>query len=233
MLVVALFALWLGRRRLAGASLALGLGWLYFCASPLTADYLMEVLERDYPPRAAASLPRAPAMVVLGGSTRGDASVEQGADLNGQADRLVFAADLYRQGKAPLVLVSGGSAGHQRPEAREMADILAVMGIPGRAMVLEELSRNTYENAYYGAQLLQQRGIERVLLVTSAFHMERARRAFAAQGIEVIPAATDYQRLTHDSLLPPVLPSLSAMGRTTYALREMAALIVYDWRGYF
>lgn len=232
LLAASLLTLLLGRRRVSGALLALGLGWLYLCACPPVADYLMGRLERDYPPRAAIGLPAAPAMVLLCGATRGDVSPLQSADLNARADRLVFATELYRLGKAPVVLVSGGSAGHSRPEAREVADILAIMGVPGEALLLEERSRNTYENALYSAGLLRERGIGRVLLVTSAFHMPRARAAFEARGIEVIPAATDYQRLEHGGLLPDLLPSLGALTRTTYALREMAGTLVYRWRGY-
>ncbi|MBN7795547.1 ElyC/SanA/YdcF family protein [Parahaliea mediterranea] len=232
LMALALLALFLGWRRTAGTAVAVALCWLYFCATPITADYLMGRLEADYPPLEARALPAAPALVVLGGSTRGDTSAEQGADLNAQADRLVFAAQLYHLGKAPLVLLSGGSAGHARTEARELADILQVMGVPERAMLLEGHSRNTYENGYYVAQLLAQRGVRRVLLVTSAFHMPRASAVFAAQGVEVIPAATDYQRLTHDSLLPPLLPSLSALQRTTYAIHEIVGLAVYRARGY-
>lgn len=229
----ALLTLWLGWRRTSGTLLALSLLWLFCCASPLVADALMNYLERDYPPRSATSLPAAEVMVVLGGSTRGDTSLEQPADLNGQADRLVFAAQLFRNDKAPLLLLSGGSAGHLRPEAEEMAEVLTAMGLPPEALLLEPLSRNTYENAFYSAQLLQQRGVDRVLLVTSAFHMRRAQKVFEAQGIEVVPAATDYQLLRHATVLPPLLPSLQALGRTTYAVREIAGILVYQWRGYF
>jgi uncharacterized SAM-binding protein YcdF (DUF218 family) len=173
-----------------------------------------------------------PVMVVLGGATRGDTSPLQPADLNAQADRLLYAAQLYQAGKAPLLLLSGGSAAHLRPEAEEMAEILAIMGVPEAAMLLEGHSRNTYENALYSAQLLQQRAVRRVLLVTSAFHMRRAEAVFAAQGIEVVPAATDYQRLLQAELLPAWLPSATALVQSTYALRELAGLWVYRWLGY-
>ncbi len=232
LLLLALFALWWGRQRLGKVLLSAGLLWLYLCSITPVADFLMGQLEQPYPPSAAQDLPQAAAIVVLGGSTRGDTAAGQPADLNGQADRLVYAAQLHHLGKAPLLVVSGGSAGHVRSEAEEMAEILAIMGVPPRAIVLEEHSRTTYENALYTAQLLRHRHIDRVLLVTSAFHMARAEGVFVRQGVEVIPAATDYQLLRHARLLPPLLPSVSALQRTTYALREMAGYIVYRVRGY-
>ncbi len=232
LLLCGLLALWFGRRRLAVILLVTGSLWLYLCSTSTMADYLMGRLESAYPVEPVDSFPRAAAIVVLGGSTRGDIAQGRTADLNAQADRLVFATQLYRLGKAPLVLLSGGSAGHSRPEAQEMAEILGIMGLPESVLLLESQSRNTYENAYYSAQLLEKRGIRRVILVTSAFHMARAQAAFVHQGVEVIPAATDYQLLSHDTLLPSLLPSFAALGRTTYALREMAGMLVYRLRGY-
>ncbi|MFV0477856.1 MAG: YdcF family protein [Parahaliea sp.] len=232
MLIFALAALWWGWRGLGASLIGLALCWLYLCASPLMADYMMARLEADYPPQAATDLPAAAAIVVLGGSTRGDTAVQQFSDLNAQSDRLIFAAELYHQGKAPLVLLSGGSVGHLRSEAREMADIMAIMQLPPANLLLEERSRNTYENALYSASLLKKNNINRVLLVTSAFHMSRAVACFTQQGIEVIPAATDYQVLRHDDLLPDLLPSLSALSRTTYAIREMVGSLIYSLRGY-
>jgi uncharacterized SAM-binding protein YcdF (DUF218 family) len=233
LLVCAMLALGRGRSRLAGVLLALAVGWLLLFSSSWMAQHLMARLERDYPPQAANTLPNAPALVLLGGATRGATSLVQTADLNAYADRLLFAARLYQLGKAPLVVVSGGSPGRGGVEAREMADILAIMGVPPAAMLLEGHSRNTYENAVYSSQLLQQRGIQRVLLVTSAFHMRRARAVFEARGIAVIPAATDYQRLLDGEALPPWLPSASALQRSTVAVWELAGMLVYRQRGYF
>ena len=100
-----------------------------------------------------------------------------------------------------------------------MKEVLAVMGVPTRAMLLENNSRNTNDNALYTAVVLNNRQIQRILLVTSAFHMRRAVPLFERQGFEVIPAPTDYQRLVGSPVLPGWLPSVGNLDRTTLAIR--------------
>ena len=232
--VLALPALWLGRRRLAGCLLGLALGWLYLCSTAGFADYLVAALEDEYPPKALSATPTADAIVVLGGAVRGDTHLGTLGDMNEQADRLVHAARLYQAGKAPRLLLSGGSEPGTRPEAELMAELLQVMGVPRRAMLLEEASRTTYQNALHSARVLEQAGARRILLVTSAFHMRRAARLFAAQGLEVIPAPTDYQRLVapETAVLPAWAPEVGNLTRSTRALHELWGYWVYRLRGW-
>lgn len=222
------------RRRIAAWSLALGLGWLYLCSTAGFADYLMATLEDDYPPKALSATPEADAIVLLGGAIRGDTHMGTLGDMNQQADRLVHAVALYKAGRAPRLVLTGGGEDGVRPEAEIMADLLQVMGVPRRAMVLEDKSRNTYQNALYSAVLLNNLGARRILLVTSAFHMRRAEALFRSQGLEVIPSPTDYQRLVapEASVLPGWLPEISNLWRSTYALHETLGFWVYRLRGW-
>jgi len=217
---------WLG-----WSCVALALGGLYLSSTAPVADALMGLLEREYPPRAMSVIERAPAIVLLGGGTRGDTHMGTLADLNQHADRLVHAVALFRAGKAPLVLISGGAPRGGRPEAQQMRDVLRVMGLPDAVMLLETESLTTDENALYTARLLAERDIRRVLLVTSAFHMRRAAAVFRARGVEVIPAPTDYQRLVAPGVLPRWLPSAGNLSRSTIALHELVGYEVYRWQG--
>jgi uncharacterized SAM-binding protein YcdF (DUF218 family) len=230
--VLALLLMLLGRLRGAFCSLALGLGWLYLCSTAAFADYLMGTLEDDFPPKAMAAVPQAEAIVLLGGAIRGDTHMGTLGDLNQQADRLVQAVALYKAGKAPQLLLTGGGSDGARSEAQIMRDLLEVMGVPQRAMLLENQSRDTYQNALYSAAMLKPLGIHRILLVTSAFHMRRAEGVFRAQGLEVIPVPTDYQRLVAPATLPRWLPSESDLWQSTYALHEIIGYRVYRYRGW-
>lgn len=226
--------LWLLRCGRAGVvTLALALGWLYLCSTAFFADGLMASLERNYPPRALSATPMAEAIVLLGGATRGDTHMGTLGDLNQQADRLVHAAALYKAGRAPLIVLSGGGQPEGRPEAELMRDILLVMGIPDQAMVLERGSRNTHDNAVNSARLLEARGLRTILLVTSAFHMRRAEALFAAQGLQVTPAPTDYQRLVVEPVLPRWLPTVDNLARSTHAIHEHVGYRVYRLQGRF
>src|SRR5690606_38650889 len=135
-------------------------------------------LERQYAPlmiEESAPMPIADAIVVLGGMTREQAYPRPTHEVTEQADRLIYAARLWQDGVAPVIVVSGGVVGIQGPagvsEAVMMADLLGVLGVPDDAILLEEESHNTYENALNTRALLDAEGIDHVLLVTSAFHM--------------------------------------------------------------
>lgn len=210
----------------------LGVGWLYLCSTAVFANFLTDRLERHYVPRALSVMPEADAIVLLGGATRGDTHMGTLADLNRHADRLVHAAALYKAGKAPVVLVTGGSPAGGRSEARQISDLLVVMGVPGRHILLENVSRNTRENAEFSAQILESRELRRILLVTSAYHMRRAQGLFERQGLTVIPAPTDYQQVVTDQVVPGWLPSVDALHQTTDALHELVGFWVYRLRGW-
>ena len=222
----------LGRKHIAFASVSLALTWLYLCSTGLFAGFLMGLLEDAYPSKAMSSVEPADAIVLLGGAMRGDVHMGTLADLNQQADRLVHATALYKAGKAPLVLITGGAAKGDRPEAEQISDILAVMGVPRGDMLLERRSRDTHDNAVNSALLLKAKNMQRILLVTSSWHMRRAVPLFEAQGLEVVPAPTDFQRVIGKSSVPGWLPSAGDLMRTTYALHEIIGYHVYRYRGW-
>ena len=136
--LLALLALLLHRSRTAVCSLAVAIAWLYLCSTAVFADFLMGTLEDPYPPRALSVTARADAIVLLGGAIRGDVHMGSLGDLNQQADRLVHAVALYKAGKAPRLLVTGGGAPGDRSEAEIMRDLLQVMGVPERAILMED-----------------------------------------------------------------------------------------------
>ena len=153
-------------------------------------------------------------------------------DLNQYADRLVHAVALFKAGKADYILLSGGSAPGSRSEAHLMQDVLAIMGVPASALILEDQSRNTHDNAVNSAALLKARGMTRILLVSSAFHMRRADALFKRQGLDVIPAPTDFQQVILKATLPAGIPGVKNLYRTTEALHEFVGYEVYRLRGW-
>lgn len=233
-LLLALFsllAMLLRRPRAAFWSLGLGVAWLYLCSTMVFSDYLMARLEDPYPPKALSVTADAQAIVLLGGAIRGDTHMGTLGDMNQQADRLVHALALYKAGKAPLLLVTGGASPGARSEAEIMFDLLTLMGVPASAILQEDKSRNSHQNAVYSAAMLEKRGINKILLVTSAFHMRRSEALFKAQGLQVIPAPTDYQRLVGPVTTPGWLPSVSDLWQSTHALHEIIGYWVYRYQG--
>lgn len=230
LLLLAILARLIGGTRSATVLITMAFIWLYASSTALVADGLMASLESDYRARSVSKIEQAEAIVVLGGATSGATHGNRLADMNGQADRLLHAQTLYKAGKAPVIVVSGGSRSWEAPEAVLMAEILQQMGVPEASILQERISRNTQENARYTRDLLEKHDINKVLLVTSAFHMKRAETMFRLAGVSVIPAATDYQVVNAPAVVPKWLPTVEALQRTTYAIREYLAFWVY-WAG--
>ena len=209
---------------------------LWGASTPLFSDYLCLRLEGQYPPVAVEATPTAGVIVVLGGGVTGPAPPRISVDLSDGADRVLHGARLYRAGKAPLVLVSGGVIpwlGLATPEAVSMQALLEEWGVPGASIISEGASRNTYENAVFSKQLLAERGLQQVLLVTSALHMPRALATFRSAGIDAVPAATDYTVIYRDwRTLIDFLPDARALSRTTDAIKEYIGYAYYRWQGW-
>ena len=207
------------------------------------ANGLARSLEWRYLP--PAEVPQAGVIVVLGGGTMPAEAPRTMVEVNGAGDRVLYAAWLYKQGKAPNILLSGGTLDWVESlgtPARQMAEILEMMAIPSEALWLEERSRNTYENALYSAEILHQEGIQQILLVTSASHMPRSVGVFEAQGFDVVPLPTDFvvtkspQEMTGkinlETVLLGLVPSVDNMALTTRMLKEYIGIFVYKMRGW-
>lgn len=228
MLLLGLVAGWRGQTRRATLALALALGWLWLWSMPVVTDCLLGWIESQSGARVLTALPQAEAIVVLGGGVRVAYPPERpDPDLGDAADRVWYAARLYHAGKAPVILACGGNIiPGSRPEAGAIRLILEDFGVPAGAILLEEASRNTSENARYASRLLKERGFRKVLLVTSALHMRRARARFEATGLQVIPAPTDFRSIVQPLTLDQVLPDSRALLDSANGLKELLGALV-------
>ena len=234
-IMLCLFALvfgWARQRKVALVLVLTGIFVLWVASTQGVANFVLGSLESDYPPRAVETLPAADAIVVLGGIGH-DVSGTGVLELSGAVDRLIHASRIYRAGKAKTIIVSGGSMSGSEPEAALLASLLVEWGVDESSLLLETRSRNTYENAMYTQRLLQELGMSRILLVTSAFHMARAEAVFTKLGIDVIPAATDYQVSSRtEGAFLDWLPDAGALASSTFGLKEYLGRLVYRWRGW-
>jgi uncharacterized SAM-binding protein YcdF (DUF218 family) len=228
MLFLAGFLLLLIRRKRSAVLLIfLSLALLWSASTQVAAEFVLHSLERRYPPLSLEEIPTADAIVLLGGVTRGRVPGTGLTDLGGGADRIIHAARLFKAGKAPLLVLSGGNEPGYRSEAEDMADILQLMDIPADSILLETKSRNTQQNALYSQQILQQQGIRKILLVTSATHMRRAEAIFSGIGVSVLSAATDYQLVERAPSILDWLPQAGALEMTTKGIKEYIGYWVY------
>lgn len=215
---------------------------LWLASNGGIANSLVQSLEWRYLP--PPDLPDADAIVLLGGSTRSAIYPRPMPDLTEQGDRVIYAAKLYREGKAPIVIASGGRIpwlSDDPPESADMASLLEFMGVPSTAIVQDPRSLNTRENAVNVGQILDDRGWKRILLVTSAMHMPRSQAIFQKLNIDSIPAPTDFtvsqsdrqrHRFNLGAGLIQVLPDAHHLYRTTQAIKEYIGLGIYGLKGW-
>ena len=192
-------------------------------------------------------LPYAEAIVVLGGATEAPEYPRTMVEFNSAADRIFKAAELYQQGAADHILLSGGGYivwldTRTVSQAQEMADILDLLGIPEEALWLEEESANTYENALFSHEILSEKGISKIYLVTSAMHMPRSVALFEYQGFEVVPVPADFSvtqatwdKLFHgtwETIILNMVPNASSIKQTSNVMKEYIGLFVYKLKGW-
>ncbi len=230
-LTLALLALALatrGRCRQAAALGGLAAVGLWASSMPATANRLLHALQAPYAFRPAEAIAKADLILVLGGGVAPAGAAGQPDDLGAAADRVLYAARLYRAGKAPLVIVSGGPS-RGRSEADAMATLLGEWGLPPEAILREPASTSTRTNCTRVRDLLVQRESlsARILLVTSAIHMQRAIRSCRRAGLRVEAAPTDFQRMPQTGITR-WLPDAEALYIGSQTLREWVARGIYD-----
>ena len=225
-----------GRHRSAAVLAISAVAWTWGWSTPFATMVLIGPLSDPYPVRRVETLPVADAIVLLGGNIRPISGDMLYPNLNSSADRIWHAARLYDAGKAPLIIVSAGNVwgNRKRPsEADATSMLLEALGVPEDAIALERDSRNTRQNAVFTEKLAVGRGIGRVLLVTSHWHLRRAEAAFRRVGMEVIPVATDYGESTSDK--PGIfmfIPRTGTLKFNSVLFKEHLGYLVYRLRGW-
>lgn len=227
-----LAAWWLRRRfpRAAVGCFAVGVAGLWLMSLPVTVQWSARLLERE-PALLEAQWPalaqRAQAIVVLGGGREpGDPAWGGDQPSPLALERLRYAARLAKATGLPLLLSGGLHFGQPPSEAALMAQVAARdFGVAVRWR--EEASRTTWENASYSAELLRPAGVERVVLVTQAWHMPRARWCFEQMGLRVVAAPLGFLGVANGRPAGGWLPEAKAVWQSGLLLNEALGLVAY------
>ena len=221
------------KRRPAVAKVLLwsGLVTLYLSSTTLFSGYLIEKLE-VYPALVSKNLQqyKAGAIVILA-SEREKNAKEYGGDTVGANTllRTRYGAFLQRETGLPI-LVTGGLVMEKEGKtlAQTMAESLKQDFSAGEAWV-EDNSRTTAEHAFFSKKILSQKQVNRVFLVTQAWHMPRAVAIFEKAGLNVIPAPTAF-KTGQPFEVSALLPGAHSINTTHLALHEMLGLLWYKIR---
>ncbi|MEK6803810.1 MAG: YdcF family protein [Nitrospirota bacterium] len=207
---------------------------LLLTATPILSNMYIALLEAQHPPFQATTTSKFDAVVVLAGGVFQKGSLRPADDVSeASRQRTTCGANLWQQNLAPKLLLTGGDATVRRTglmESHEMKRWALRLGVPESAILIEEKSRTTYENAVQTKAML---GSGRIPLVTAAYHLPRAVRLFEKQGFVVTPFPCGYesqhtpQQAWEQATLFDFLPTAKALLITTQAVDEVAGIIVY------
>jgi uncharacterized SAM-binding protein YcdF (DUF218 family) len=192
---------------------------------PPVSDSLLNGLESDYAlPRDA----KGDVIILLGGGVN-----ENAADLSGVGmpvpealSRVITAVRLYKKLGVPVIVCGGRVFEKRGPEAPILKRFLVDLGVSPGQVVLEQDSRDTFENAKYARQIVERFGFKAPLLVTSGYHMPRAVFSFRKMGMDVTPVPSGVktwrgQEYGWDSYLP------GTFGNVAIAIKEYLGIGFY------
>lgn len=229
-MVILLFGLIILRwhRKTAVTAMVASLVILYLQSAPFLINLIAKVIEPQ--PLSQAALQDSQAIVVIGGGVQTN-SYEYNLKLtpNGWTLlRLEYTAYLAKQYPNKIIVVSGGlDNGKQNSEADVMARVLKQEFQVTNPIIIEGKSRNTDENAKFVAQILKKLQIYNVVVVTQAFHANRATALFEKYGLHAVAAPTDFISNNRNLDLLSFIPNSDSMHSCAQILHEIYGYIIY------
>jgi len=155
--------------------------------------------------------------------------------LNNSGSRFIQTVELYHAGKIKKILLSGGNGAlaSDFKEAISSLNLLLKMGVKREDILIEKASRNTYENAFFSAKILNEKYPEaKFLLITSAFHQRRAIACFQKQGLDCDAFSADVKSERKIAILNTIVPDTENIDLWKLTIKEMIGYVVYKIQGY-
>ena len=246
--VIAVVCARLGLKRLAKWIGGLTVAWLWLWMTPIMTWVVGVPLEREFlvdgKVPLVESFPEADAIVLLGGSMGIETNLSSYAEMWSGADRVWQAARLYKAGKAQKVIATGNGA------VDTTLPLLLDFGVAKADVSFMDAVNTEEEARSIGKMLGRSGGVEelgveesdpikrsstarpKVLLVTSAWHMKRARLMFEkyAKGIEVVCAPADFENTIMAEKMPlfkMLLPDPNVFMLNSVAFHEWVGIVGY------
>ena len=243
--IIAVVCARLGRKRLAKWIGGLTVAWLWLWMTPFMTWIVGVPLEREFLVNGRVpvveTVPEADAIVLLGGSMGIETNMSSYAEMATSADRVWQAARLYKAGRASKIIATGDYA------KDTTLPLVKEFGVGEEAVSFVD-ARTTEEEAkgireMLGGEVFQRRDAEsqsaqsgvnpKVLLVTSAWHMKRARLMFKkyAPGIEVVCAPADFENTfmaTKTPFFKAILPDPNVFYLNSTAFHEWVGIVGYS-----
>lgn len=212
------------------AMIIAGVVLFYLLSINLTADFILRPLERFAPPTLPPGIV-VDAVVVPGGGAVDLRWLDADPILNSETSmRLMKGVEIAKFLDVPLVVTGGNGEPFATTitEGDVMARAASEMGMPKERIIMENESRNTLENSLAVRKLLKG---DRIVLVTSAYHMKRAAGMFRKRGFQVTPVSTYFLSQMRKLSLSHLIPRAGSFNNSTVGIAERYSLIWWGIRG--
>lgn len=237
-LLILAILLWRMKRRGFAVLAAIMFVMITLVGSTCFPGTLLRRLERPWAGVKIADLAACDVVVVLGGGIEPSRHEVGSMHFTGSGDRIIMGLELMRLGKAPVIAFGGSEmdvGGRKIVEADLAKEWLESWHLPEvHEVVSLGANENTRQEGEKVARLAKARGWHRVLLVTSASHMERAVAVFHKLGVETVPAPCNF--LTGADADPPLfrvtVPGGDGFDKLKVWIHEMVGWFVYKRRGW-
>jgi uncharacterized SAM-binding protein YcdF (DUF218 family) len=203
---------------------------LIFCSLPIISSKLINYLEKDYILQDALTIDNADAIVVLSGMLKTiKVNDKLKYEFDDGVDRILSGIDLFKNNKASLLILTKGQLPWSlgMPEGEYLKEFAVKFGVPKESILLTDNVQNTDQEAKSVKKLLNSNDAK-VILITSAFHMPRAKKVFEASNIKVIPFAVDFINSHQKLTFMNFIPSADALNDTSLFVREMIGRLYYN-----
>ena len=201
---------------------------LYMLSTPIFSDAFFKLVERNQYRKSITSIEQADAIVVLSGMLSiHEIDGEEYIDW-GDPDRFFGGVELMKAGKAPNLIFTGAKmpwGKSSRTEGAVLTDYSIEYGISPDQIFISGPVTNTVDEAIAVKKMTLG---NKIILVTSAFHIPRAQMLFENEGFEVVPYPVDFKSLTADSLTAmDYLPNAQSLSKTELGMRELMGRLFY------
>ena len=195
----------------------------YLLATPIVSESIFKYVERGQVRKDTNKVPKADAIVVLGGMFNYVKTETGGKNEWIDPDRFYGGVELYKAGKANQIIFTGAKMPwadkDQETEGESLKKYAIEMGVPDSAIKISGLVTTTEDESKEVKKLLP--NSNNIILVTSAFHMPRAKQLFEKQRFNVITYPVDSKVSLEGKTIIDYLPEGDSFKRSETAIREL------------
>lgn len=217
---------------------------ILFCliSTEFIASKLTQILEDQFPVISLEQAESVDAVIVLSGLSNPLSQVSNFPEFSNSVERILIGEKLYLLKKTPYIILSGATGYIRQSIKAESISLKQYLlySVPEEAILVDDISRNTYENALESLKICKAYSFKKVYLITSAFHMYRAfhvfqhvlKHSYSDYSLTILPYPVDYNSFRTIAGIEDFFPSIGALGKSTTAIKEFIGILAYYIKGY-